>query len=280
MDKQLYPLLGRRLFDAYESCKPIGAFSLEYPDITIEDAYAIQMELKRCHEAAGRHVIGRKIGLTSKGMRAQANLDQPDYGFLFGEAQFFNGYTVPYGASIIPKVECELVFKLSADLDRRNLSREDVLDATEYICPSIEIVDKRYYNFYGNIYDNVSDNAFFYGYIMGDRIAKPREHNLDEIGLTVFQNGVQVLTGTGAGVMGHPTEGVIWLAGKMLDMGMPLRAGELILSGSFTGGLMAQPGDYFEAVFSDDLGSVRVSFADQTAFPQQTNETGPAGRKE
>lgn len=260
MDQSLYSILGKRLFDAYESNQPVGAFSLEYPDIKIEDAYAIQMELKKCHEAAGRHVIGRKIGLTSKGMRQQANLDQPDYGFLFAEAQHFNGHTVPYGKSIIPKVEFELLFKLNTDLDRRGLTRNDVLDATEYICPAIEIVDKRYHNFYGNICDNVSDNAFFHSYILGDTIVRPYDISLEEVGLTVFHNGMQSLSGTGAGVMGHPAEGVIWLANRMLDVGMPLKAGELILSGSFTGGILAKPGDTFEAVYSDNLGCIRVNF--------------------
>lgn len=131
MDKLLYPVLGKRLFDAYESSIPVGAFSLEYPDIQIEDAYAIQMELKKCHEAAGRHVIGRKIGLTSKGMRRQANLDQPDYGFLFAEAQYFNGHTVPYGKSIIPRV---LLCRT------KGVAHDDVL-AKEKLCPVLALFE-------------------------------------------------------------------------------------------------------------------------------------------
>ena len=145
-------------------------------------------------------------------------------------------------------------------MNRRNPSRDDVLNATEYICPAIEIVDKRYHNFYGNICDNIADNSFFHSYILGDTMIDPREVALEEVGLTVFHNGVQSLSGTGAGVMGHPAEGVIWLANRMLDVGMPLKSGELILSGSFTGGILAKPGDIFEAVYSDNLGVVRVNF--------------------
>ena len=106
----------------------------------------------------------------------------------------------------------------------------------------------------------MSDNAFFHSYILGDTIVRPYDIPLEEVGLTVYHNGIQSLSGTGAGVMGHPAEGVIWLANRMLDVGMPLQAGELILSGSFTGGILAAPGDAFEAVYSHGLGCVRVVF--------------------
>ena len=260
MTGELIEIAGKQLFNAYETNETIPPLTRTYPDITISDAYAIQQVLRRHHVEAGRRVVGRKIGLTSQAMRLQANVFEPDYGFIFDSRNYPNGGEIPYGVLIQPKVECELAFVLKEDLTDPNLTRKDVLEATEYIVASLEIVDKRYHDFYGHICDNVSDNAFFGAYILGDIILKPNDVDMELMGLILEVNGKQAGTGVGAAVMGHPTEGIVWLAKRMCEVNMPLKAGEIVLSGSFIGAEYAYPGDYFNARFSG-LGDVSIRLA-------------------
>lgn len=257
MNREEIELSGKQLFDAYETHVTIPPLTRTYPDITVDNAYAIQQVLRRYHEQAGRKVIGRKIGLTSQAMRQQANVYEPDYGFIFDTRSYPNGGVIPRGELIQPKVECELAFILKKDLVKPHPSQEDILDATDYVVAALEIVDKRYHDFYGHICDNVSDNAFFGAYILGDRILPPRAIDMEMMGLTLEMNGKLANTGIGAAVMGNPAAGVAWLANRMCEVDMPLKAGEIVLSGSFIGAEYAHPGDYFRATFSK-LGDVSI----------------------
>lgn len=251
---------GKLLFNAYETRETIKPLTRIYSDITVDDAYAVQQVLRHYHVKAGRKVLGRKIGLTSHAMRVQANVFEPDYGFIYDSRCYPNGSEIPYGVLIQPKVECELAFILKDDLSDPNLTREDALDATEYITAALEIVDKRYHDFYGHICDNVSDNAFFGAYILGDEILNPLDIDMELMGLILEVNGKQAGTGVGAAVMGHPAEGIVWLAKRMCEVNMPLKAGEIVLSGSFIGAEYIYPGDYINARFSS-LGEVSVRLA-------------------
>lgn len=259
MDKAVIADLGRQLFEANETRVTIPPITKTHPEVTVEDAYNIQQELLKCHLAAGRRISGRKIGLTSKAMQLQANVFSPDYGYLIDNRYYINGDVIPAGVLIQPKVEAELAFILNKDLQGPGVTGKDVLAVTEYVIASLEIVDKRYHGFYGHICDNVSDNAFFGAYLLGDLIMSPTKMDLSLIGLVLEQNGRQVATGVGAAVMGHPAEGVAWLANRMTELGTPLKSGELILSGSFVAAAFVQPGDFIRARFSG-LGEVSVEF--------------------
>ena len=257
MTNQQIELSGQQLFEACETGITILPLTKTYLDITIDDAYQIQQELKKRHIAAGRKLTGRKVGLTSKAMQKMANVFEPDYGFLFDSRYYVGGGTIPAGILIQPKVECELAFVLNRDLSFPQLTAQDVINSTSYVVASMEIIDKRYHDFYGHICDNVADNAAFGAYVLGDKIADPKKLDMELIGLTLEINGKQMNTGVGAAVLGNPAESVAWLAKRMIEVGMPLKAGELVLSGSFIAAEPIFPGDFISAKFSE-LGTVSI----------------------
>lgn len=254
------------LYQAEVTGKQIGLLSLRFSDMTMDDAYAIQDALTAQKIASGRKVIGWKIGLTSKAMQQALDIDIPDSGILFDDMLFANGATVPAGRFIQPRMEAEIAFVMKADLPTENVSREDVLAATDYVTPSIEILDTRILRkdpatgATRKIFDTIADNAANAGLVLGDERHAVDAVDLRWVGAIVTNNGEVEETGLGAGVLNDPVESVVWLARRMAQYGQQIKAGQIILSGSFIRPLECPPGSEIVADFGT-FGTVRCTFA-------------------
>lgn len=252
---------GQAHYNATVTRKLITPPSYIYKDINYEDAYAIATEMVAQYVKHGRHISGKKVGLTSNVMRKLAGIDEPDYGLIFYEDCFENDAVVSFERFCQPAVEAELAFKLKQNLEGEHITADQVLEATKYIVPCMEIVDMRQYNDRPRkIFDTVADNAAFGAYVLGDYPIRPYETNLGKIGFIFEKNNQQVETSCGAAIFDHPAKSVAWLANKFASLGNPLKAGEIILAGSAVKALNAQKGDYFRCCYGK-YGSVSVSFS-------------------
>jgi 2-oxo-hept-3-ene-1,7-dioate hydratase len=255
----------QRLFDAEQARKQIRLLSLDFPDATMDDAYAVQAVLVKRKQAAGLKRVGWKIGLTSKAMQSALAIDIPDSGILFDDMVFTDDDTVPNGRFIQPRIEAEIAFVMKAPLTGPKLSIDDVLDTTDYVTPSLEILDTRIERMNkdtGKIrtfFDTIADNAANAGLVLADRRLGPREVNLRWMGAIVTRNGEVEETGLGAGVLDHPARGIAWLAERLHAYGTAIAAGDIVLSGSFIRPVECRPGDAIRADFGPH-GTVRVSF--------------------
>jgi 2-oxo-hept-3-ene-1,7-dioate hydratase len=246
------------LLQAEAERKPILQLSKTWPDITIEDAYAIQNELVKHKVANGAKVIGHKIGLTSKAMQQSSQIDEPDYGHLFDYMWLHDGAKVAHANYCVPRAEVEFAFVLGKPLKGPGVGLLDVLRATEYVVPSIEIIDARVEN-PRKIFDTVADNAAAAGIVTGGRPVGPTEIDFRWAGGMMYRNAEIEETGLAAGVLGHPAMGIAWLANKVGKFGVTLEPGHLMLSGSFTRPVWANKGDTLHADFGP-LGTVSVQF--------------------
>jgi 2-oxo-hept-3-ene-1,7-dioate hydratase len=246
------------LLDAERTRKQATQLSTTFPEITIEDAYAISIALAERKKAAGAKLIGHKIGLTSKAMQASSQIDEPDYGHLFDSMMLTDGAKVRFGDYCLPRVELELSFVLARPLEGPGVGLLDVLRATEYVVPSIEIIDARIKN-PRKITDTVADNGAGAGIVMGGRPIAPSEVDLRWIGGIMYRNGEIEETGVAAGVLGHPALAVAWLANRVGRLGTELGAGHIVLSGSFIRPVFAEKGDTLHADFGP-LGSLALQF--------------------
>jgi 2-oxo-hept-3-ene-1,7-dioate hydratase len=239
-------------------------FSKRYPGMTIEDGYAVSRAWMKLKAAQGRTVIGHKIGLTSRAMQISSQITEPDYGTLLDDMLYGPG-DIPQDRFIAPRVEVELAFVLKKTLQGDKISVDDVLDATDYVTPAIEIIDSRIEQFdrhtkvMRKVFDTISDNAANGGIVLGGNKAKPRDLDLPWCGAILRQNGVVEETGLAAGVQGHPAIGVAWLVQKLAPWGERLEAGEIVLAGSFTRPVAARRGDRFEADYGA-LGAFSFQF--------------------
>lgn len=258
MDKQNIQLCADLLFDSERSRKSIKPLSDMYPDITVEDAYAIQMDNVNRVLSMGHVISGKKIGLTSPGIQQQMGVNEPDYGHLFAAMDCPDG-VLQTDKLMQPKIEAELAFILKEDLTGGNVTVEDVKRATDYVVAAFEIVDSRVSDWKIKLMDTVADNASSGRYVLGETRLNPNEVDLREIGMQLFKNGEQIDKGTGAAVLGDPCEAVAWLSNKMHQYGVVLKKGEVILSGAFSAAPVAAKGDEFEAVFTQ-FGSVKAKF--------------------
>ena len=232
--------------------------SKTWPDITIEDSYAISSEVARRKIAAGARLIGHKVGLTSKAMQRSSQIDEPDYGHLLDHMMIADGAKIPHADYCRPRVEIELAFVLGEPLAGPGVGLTDVLRATEYVVPAIEIVDARLQD-PRRIFDTVADNGAAAGIVVGGRPVGPLEIDLRWVGGIMYRNSEIEETGVAAGVLGHPALGVAWLANKLGSHGVALERGHLVLAGSFTRVVHAQPGDTLHADFGA-LGGIAVQF--------------------
>jgi 2-oxo-hept-3-ene-1,7-dioate hydratase len=232
--------------------------SLRYPQIEIADSYAISSEVARRMEADGAKLVGHKIGLTSKAMQLAAGIDEPDFGYLFDHHVVADGAKVAHADYLLPRLELELTFVLGAPLKGPGVGLLDVLRATEYVVPSMEIIDAR---FEGQriITDNIADNAAAAGIILGGTPIRPFDRDLRMIPGVLYRNADIEETGVACGVMGHPAMGIAWLANKLADFDVTLQPGHMMLSGSFVRPVHAARGDTIRADFGD-LGAVSVQF--------------------
>ncbi len=238
--------------------KPALQLSKTFPDITIEDAYAIQSEVTRIKVGDGHRVRGHKVGLTSKAMQQSSQIDEPDYGHLMDYMFIADGAKIPFERFIVPRVEIELAFVLGKPLKGPGVELVDVLRATEYVVPAIEIIDARVQN-PRKIFDTVSDNGAAAGIVMGGRPVGPMEVDLRWVSGLLSRNSEIEETGVAAGVLGHPAMGIAWLANKVGSFGTTLEPGHVVLAGSFTRPVWAAKGDTLRADFGP-LGSISVQF--------------------
>lgn len=251
LDREIIRQAAGRLHEAEKSRVQIRQLSLDYPEITIEDAYAIQGEWVAQKLAEGRTIKGHKIGLTSKAMQASSQITEPDYGTLLDDMFFEDGSDIPAERFIVPRVEVELAFILGKPLSGANCTIFEVLNATEYITPAVEIIDARCHQIDPEtkqprkVFDTISDNAANAGLVTGGRPMRPLDLDLRWVGALCYRNGVIEESGVSAAVLNHPANGVAWLARKLAPHGVGLEAGEVVLSGSFTRPVPARAGDTF-----------------------------------
>lgn len=253
------------LLQAEKSGDQIPLLSLRYPEIGMDDAYAIQNAIHRAKISQGRKVIGWKIGLTSKAMQYALNIDIPDSGILFDGMLFENGATVPAGRFIQPRVEAEIAFVMKAPLAGADITRDAVLAATDYVAPSLEILDTRIQRVDAasgktrTVFDTISDNAANAGLVLGNKCHLVDAFDLRWVGAITSRNDGVEETGLGAGVLNDPVESVVWLARRMAQYGQNIEPGHIILSGSFIRPVECPAGTHIHADFGS-FGSVDISF--------------------
>ena len=246
------------LLKADKEKKQAVQLSTTYPHITIEDAYAISTAVAQHRIKAGAKLIGHKVGLTSKAMQASSQINEPDYGHLLDDMMIADGAKVPHANYCLPRVEIELAFILGKPLKGPGVGLIEVLRATDYVVPAIEIVDARVQN-PRKIFDTVADNGAAAGIVIGGRPIKPLDVDLRWVGGIMYRNSEIEETGLAAGVLGHPALGVAWLANRLGKNGVTLEAGHLVLAGSFTRVVFANKGDTLHGDFGP-LGGVAVQF--------------------
>ena len=246
------------LLQAERERKPIQQLSTLWPDINFDDAYAVQGLVQGQKIRNGRRLIGHKVGLTSKAMQRSSQITEPDYGHLLDDMVLSDGARVPHANYCAPRVEVELAFVLGKPLRGPGILLTDVLRATEYVVPALEIVDARVQN-PRKIFDTIADNGAAAGIVIGGRPVGPMEVDLRWVGGIMYVNGDIEETGLAAGVLGHPAMGIAWLANKVGPFGTVLEAGHLVLSGSFTRPVWAAKGDTIHGDFGP-LGGVSAYF--------------------
>ena len=257
--------LARQLYQARKSRTQLRHFSKAHPTMTVEDGYAIQRAWVALEIADGRTIRGRKIGLTSRAMQQASQIDEPDYAPLMDDMFFAQGTDIPFQRFIAPRVEVELAFVLGKPLKGPGVTLFDVLSATEFVTPAIEIIDARIEQFdretraMRKVYDTISDFAANAGIVTGGRPVRPTEVDLRWVGAMLYKNGVIEETGLAAAVLNHPATGVAWLANKIAPYDEQLHAGDIVLAGSFTRPTTALAGDSFHVDYGP-LGSVAFRF--------------------
>ncbi len=247
------------LADAEKTGVGTNPLTILDPSLSVTEAYHIQLENIQMKVEQGQKIIGKKIGLTSLAMQKLLGVDEPDYGHLLDSMEVTNGGTISIEKVLQPKVEAELAFVLKKDLIGPNVTTLDVLQATDYIVPALEIVDSRVKDWKIKLPDTIADNASSGFYVLGERKAKVDEINLELLGMVLSKNNEIVNTGVGAAALGNPATCVAWLANKLSEFGIPLKAGEIILSGALSAAADAKAGDTFSARFAH-LGEVKVHF--------------------
>ena len=264
-DKALTTQLATELHHAQQARVALEHFSKRFPGMTIEDGYAVSRAWLDLRLAEGRVLRGHKIGLTSRAMQISSQISEPDYGALLDDMFFQEGGDIPCSRFIAPRVEVELAFALGKRLQGPNVSIFDVLDATDYVVPAIEIIDARIEQFdrhtkaMRRVFDTIADNAASAGIITGGRPVKPNAVDLRWVSALLYKNGVIEESGVAAAVLNHPAAGVAWLANKLAPWGEFLEAGEVVLGGSFTRPTGAVPGDTFHADYGP-LGCIAFRF--------------------
>ncbi|MDI5930115.1 2-oxo-hept-4-ene-1,7-dioate hydratase [Rhizobium leguminosarum] len=246
------------LLTAEESRVPIPQLSRTYPQIEIEDAYRIQDLWAEGRIAKGARVAGHKIGLTSRAMQMASKMTEPDYGRILDDALFNDGAQIRADLFIKPRLEVELAFIMGEDLQGPNARIYDVMRATEFIVPALEIIDYRT-EVPRAITDTIADNAAFGAIVVGGRVIRPMDVDIRWIGATLSKNGIIEESGVSAAVMGHPAAGIAWLVKKLHAVGGKLEKGQIVLAGSFTRPVDITAGDVIHADYGP-VGAIGVAF--------------------
>ena len=251
--------LAADLAQAERSREGIAQLTVAYPDIDVVDAYEIQLINIRQRIAEGARVVGHKVGLSSKVMQQMMGVNEPDYGHLLDDMQVFEDVPVAAKNYLLPRVEVEVGFILSADLPGAECTEEDVLAATEALVPSIELIDTRIKDWKIKICDTIADNASSAGFVLGEARVSPTDIDAKAIDAKLTRNGELIAEGRSDAVLGNPVTAVAWLSRKVESFGVRLKKGDIVLPGSCTVAVDARAGDEFVASFAG-LGSVRLSF--------------------
>lgn len=260
MTQNLIQTCGDRLYDAMLNRTPIRPLTEEFPDMSLETAYHVSLHMLERRLTAGEKVIGKKIGLTSLAVQTMLGVDQPDFGYLTDAMAFSQGQDMPISERLMqPRAEGEIAFILKKDLLGPGITNADVLAATDCVIPCFEVVDSRVENWQIKIQDTVADNASCGLFMLGDRAVSPHKVDLMTCGMVVEKNGRIISTGAGAAALGSPVNCITWLANKLGEFGIPLKAGEVILSGSLVPLEPVQAGD-FMSVSIGGIGNASVRF--------------------
>ena len=266
LDPSTHASLARRLHDAQRSRTQVEQFSRLYPAMDIEDSYAIQRAWMALCQAEGRRVVGHKIGLTSRAMQLASQITEPDYGTLLDDMVLHDGAEIETARFIVPRLEVEFAFLLARPLEGPDVRLSDVLNATDYVVPALELIDARIEQFDRHtraprqVLDTIADNAANGAILLGSRPMRPDAVDWRWAGALLFKNGVVEESGLGAAVLNHPANGVVWLARRLAAYGQRLEAGHIVLAGSFTRPVPCAVGDVFHADYGP-LGSISARFA-------------------
>jgi 2-oxo-hept-3-ene-1,7-dioate hydratase len=262
---EVHAALARELDRSERDRVAIEQFSKRYPTMAIADSYAIQREWIRLQQADGRRSIGHKIGLTSRAMQIASQITEPDYGTLLDSMLIRDGSELEAARYLVPRFEVEFAFVLARPLKGPGVTLFDVLNATDYVTPALELIDARIEQFDRvtkaprKVLDTIADNAANAGIVLGGGPMRPDSVDWRWAGALLFKNGVIEESGLGAAVMNHPGHGIAWLANKLAVFDEGLAAGEIVLGGSFTRPVACAAGDTFHADYGP-LGSISVRF--------------------
>lgn len=261
----LHASLARQLHESQRTRTQLEQFSRLHPTMDIEDSYAIQSAWMELCKQDGRKIMGHKIGLTSRAMQISSQITEPDYGTLLDDMLIPDGSEIRTDRFILPRLEVEFAFILAKPLQGPGITLFDVLNATDYVVPALELIDARIEQFDRNtraprrVLDTIADNAANGAIILGGRPMRPNEVDWRWAGALLFKNGVIEESGLGAAVLNHPGNGVAWLANRLAPYGQSLAAGEIVLGGSFTRPVACAVGDVFHADYGS-LGSISARF--------------------
>lgn len=260
MNKEDIQSCGDELYQAMVERKAIRPLTERYPNITVDDAYQVSLRMLEQRLAAGEKVIGKKIGLTSQAVQTMLGVNQPDFGYLTDKMAFSQGEEMPISQLLMqPRAEGEIAFILKKDLLGPGITNADVLAATDCLIPCFEVVDSRIEKWQIKIEDTIADNASCGLFVLGDKAVSPSQVDLATCGMVVEKNGSIISTGAGAAALGSPVNCIVWLANTLGHLGIPLKAGEVILSGSLVPLEPVQAGD-FMSLSIGGIGSASVRF--------------------
>lgn len=252
--------IATKLYDAEKSGFDVTKFTTDYPELNVALAYDIQdrlIEMKCSQE--NTKISGRKLGLTSKSKQEMMGVYEPTYGVLLESMQLFEGEQISIEPFIHAKIEPEIAFVFDKEVKGETVSITDVLDATAFIAPAMEIIDSRYRNFDFTLADVIADNSSSSRYLIGEKFYQVDNVDLRLMGMVFKKNSEIVATSAGASVMGHPARAIAWMANKILKRGISIKPGEVVLSGALSEAFTIQAGDHFSVTF-DGIGSLEVAF--------------------
>lgn len=263
MDQRIKEIADR-LWEAAQSGKPIAPVRDQVEQATVEGdvlatAYAVQQAISQRRLDAGGRLVGRKIGLTSKAVQKQLGVDSPDFGALFADMAVADGEEIAWSRLLQPKAEAEIALVLERDLPHERHTVADLISATAYALPAIEVVGSRIANWDIRLADTVADNASSGLFVLGTRPVPLAKLDLADCGMVMERRGDQVSVGGGSACLGNPLTAAIWLADVLVRMGTPLVAGDVLMTGALGAMVVVEPGDVFTAQI-EGLGSVSAVF--------------------
>lgn len=259
LDKATIEKLAKHCEDAELNAHEITKITDDYPEMTYEDAYDIQWTARKAKEARGHKIVGMKMGLTSQAKMKQMGVPNPCYGYLADYFAYGDGAEIKIDELIHPKVEAEIAFILKDDLSGPGCHIADVLAATDFVMPAVEIIDSRYKDFKFDLKSVIADNSSSSRYVTGGRMRDIKDLDLKTLGVVMEINGEVVQLGAGAAVLGHPATAIAMLANMLSERGEILKAGTYILSGAITAAVSVKKGDNVTVKFQD-LGTLSMKF--------------------